>query len=154
MSATFEDVLARTGRLVYTGTGASMLPMLRPRRDLLIIEPPRGPLRRYDVPLYRRATGKYILHRVVKVRPDGYVLCGDNQWRREYGVTDAQVIGVLTAFVRDGREVRVTDGRYRLYVRVWCGLYWLRAPVLLALSLPGRLKRRISPAPSGPSDNK
>ena len=118
MSASFEEVLARDGKLIYTGVGTSMLPMLRQRRDLLIIERPGRTLRKYDVPLYRRDSGKYVLHRVLKVRRDGYVLCGDNQWRREYGITDRQIIGVLTAFVRDGKEIPVTDRRYRLYVHL------------------------------------
>ena len=143
MSVRFEDVLARDGKLIYTGVGTSMLPMLRQRRDLLIIRPAAGPLRKYDVPLYRRDTGKYILHRIVKVRPDGYVLCGDHQWRREYGITDRHIVGVLTAFVRDGREISVTDRRYRLYAHVWCDLFWLRAGALWCLALPGRVKRKL-----------
>lgn len=143
MSGSFEDILARDGRLVYTCVGTSMLPMLRQRRDLLLIGRPRGPLKKYDVPLYKRDTGKYILHRVVQVRPEGYVLCGDNQWRRERGVTDRQIIGVLTAFVRDGREISVTDRRYRLYVHAWCDLFWLRAAVLWCRALPGRVRRKL-----------
>ncbi len=143
MSVPFEDVLARDGKLVYTGVGASMLPMLRQRRDLLIIQRPRGPLQKYDVPLYKRDSGKYVLHRVLQVREDGYVLCGDNQWRREYGVTDRQIIGVLTAFVRDGKEISVADPRYRLYVHLWCDLFWLRAVVLWCLALPSRIQRKL-----------
>ena len=143
MSVRFEDVLARDGKLIYTGTGYSMLPLLRPKRDLIIIQRPSGRLRRYDVALYKRGPGEYILHRVMKVRPDGYVLCGDHQWRREYGVTDRQIIGVLTAFVRDGKEISVTDRRYRLYVRLWCGLFWLRAAILWCLALPGRVGRKL-----------
>ena len=154
MSVRFEDVLARDGRLVYTSVGTSMLPMLRPKRDILIIERPKGPLQRYDVPLYRRDSGKTILHRIVKVRPEGYVLCGDNQRRREPGVTDRQIIGVLTAFVRDGREIRVTDRGYRLYVRVWCGLFWLRAGALWSRDMAGRAKRKLRRVLSGPSENK
>lgn len=143
MSVRFEDVLARDGKLVYTGVGMSMLPMLRPRRDLIILERPRSPLQKYDVPLYKRDSGQYVLHRVLKVRADGYVLCGDNQWQREYGITDRQIIGVLTAFVRDGQEIPVTDPRYRVYVHLWCDLFWLRAAVLWCLALPGRIQRKL-----------
>lgn len=142
MTVRFEDALARGGRLVYTCVGTSMLPMLRQKRDLLIIEKKEGRLKKYDVPLYRRASGQYVLHRIVKVCADSYVLCGDHQWRREYGVTDGQIIGVLTAFVRDGREISVTDKGYRLYVRLWCGLFPLRAALVWCAAIPGRLKRR------------
>ena len=143
MSAHFEDILAGDGKLIYTGVGTSMLPLLRPKRDLIIIERAASRLKKYDVPLYKRDSGKYVLHRIVKIRPDGYVLCGDNQWRREYGVTDRQIIGMLTGFVRDGREISVTDQRYRLYVHVWCDLFWLRAGLLWCLALPGRVGRRL-----------
>ena len=142
MTVRFEDAIARDGRLVYTCIGTSMLPMLRQRRDLLIIEKKEGRLKKYDVALYRRDSGQYVLHRIVKVCSDSYVLCGDNRWRREHGVLDEQIIGVLTAFVRDGREISVTDKRYRLYVCLWCGLFWLRAAVLWCVAMPGRLKRR------------
>ncbi len=143
MSASFEEVLARDGKLVYTGAGTSMLPMLRSKRDLIIVERPSGRLKRYDVTLYKRNSGQYVLHRVLKVRKDGYVLCGDNQWRREYGVTDRQIVGVLTAFVRDGKEIPVTDPHYRLYVHLWCDLFWLRAAILWCLALPGRIRKKL-----------
>lgn len=143
MSVRFEDVLARDGKLIYTGVGNSMLPMLRPRRDVIVIRRPAGRLKRYDVALYKRDTGRYILHRVLRVKSDSYVLCGDNQWQREPGVRDEQVIGVLTAFVRDGREIPVTDRRYRLYVHVWCDLFWLRAAGLWGRALPGRIRNKM-----------
>ncbi len=154
MNTRFEDVLAREGRLIYTNVGGSMLPMLRPKRDLLVIERPNGKLRRYDVPLYKRDSGKYILHRVLKVRKDGYVLCGDNQWWREYGVTDRQIVGVLTAFVRDGKEIPVADRWYWLYVHLWCDLFWLRAAILWCRALPGRVRRKLrGPGGDAPRNN-
>lgn len=142
MSQSFEEALARNGRLVYTCRGTSMLPMLRERRDLLVIERPDGRLARYSVALYRRDSGEYVCHRVLKVRKGDYVLCGDNQRRREYGITDRHVIGVLTAFVRDGKETRVTDRRYRLYVHLWCDFFWMRAAALCCAELADELKRK------------
>lgn len=140
MNAHFEDVLARDGRLVYTTMGVSMLPMLREKRDLVVVERPSGRLNKYDVALYRAEGGKCILHRVIRVEPDGYVLRGDHNRASERGVREAQIIGVLTAFVRDGREIAVTDGHYRLYVRLWCALYLPR----MALRAPRALARQIS----------
>ena len=125
--SSFEEVLEKEGRLIYSNVGGSMLPLIREGRDLVIIEPPRGRLKKYDVPFYRRDSGQYVLHRVLEVRENDYVLCGDNRIHRETGVTDRHVLGVLTAVVRDGKELPVTDWRYRLYVHLWCGLYPLRA---------------------------
>ena len=106
--STFEEILTRDGRLVYTNIGDSMWPLIREGRDLLVIERPTGRLGRYDVPLYRRDNGKYVLHRILKVRDNDYVLCGDNRWHRETGITDRHILGVLTAVIRDGKELSIT----------------------------------------------
>ena len=38
MKMTFEEVLEREGRLVYTNVGISMLPLLRQGKDLFVVE--------------------------------------------------------------------------------------------------------------------
>ena len=50
--STFEEELERTGRLVYTNLGNSMMPLIRQQKDLVIIKQAKEPLKRYDVPLY------------------------------------------------------------------------------------------------------
>lgn len=142
MNRTFEEELAEHGRLVYTNVGDSMMPMLRERRDLLIIERPQGRLRKYDVPLYKRDNGQYVLHRILKVRKGDYVLCGDNRYGREYGITDRHIIGVLTGFVRDGKTYSVTGRGYKLYVHLWCDLFYIRAAVLRARAVLRRIRKK------------
>ena len=71
-----------------------------------------------DVVLYRRRD-QYVLHRVVQVREKDYVILGDNCVVREYGITDEDIIGVMTGFVRSGKEVGVSDPGYRLYSSFW-----------------------------------
>ncbi len=139
---TFEEEIVRTGRLVFTNVGDSMYPLIRQDRDLLIIEKPRGRLKKYDVPLYKRDSGKYVLHRVLKVRAQDYVICGDNRYVKEYGITDRHIIGVLTAVVRNGREVSVTDWKYRLYAHLWCDFFPVRALIFKIRSILRRLKRK------------
>ena len=141
--SSFEEILARDGRLVYTNVGDSMLPLIRQGRDLLVIRRPEGRLKKYDIPLYKRDSGQYVLHRVLKVRPADYVICGDNRWSREYGITDRHVIGVLTAIIRDGKEIPMTDWRLKLYAHLWCDLFPFRAGILRCLSFMKRLRRRI-----------
>lgn len=139
--SSFEELLAKEGRLIYSSVGDSMLPLIREGRDLLVVEPPRGRLKRLDIPLYRRDSGQYVLHRVLRVRKNDYVLCGDNRWSRETGVTDRQILGVLKAILRDGRELPMTDWCFRLYAHLWCDLFPLRALALKALYV---LKRKKS----------
>jgi hypothetical protein len=70
------------------------------------------------------------MHRILKVREHDYILCGDNRWQRETGVQDDWILGVLTAVIRDGKEIPVTDWRYRLYVHLWCDLFYIRGGIL------------------------
>ena len=139
----FEDVIERDGRLVYTNVGDSMRPLIRQDRDILIIEKYEGRLKKYDVPLYKRDSGQYVLHRVLKVRENDYVICGDNRYYKEYGITDRHIIGVLTAVVRNGKEVPITDWRYRIYVHLWCDFFPIRALLLKAKHFPKWLKRKL-----------
>ena len=137
MSASFEEILARDGVLVYKTSGVSMKPMLRQNRDLVTVRTPSSRLKRFDVALYRRG-GDYVLHRVIKVRDGSYLIRGDNTFTLE-SVRDDAVIGVLTDFVRGGKEHSVTERGYRAYVVIWNGIYPFR-------SLFARLRRLASRA--------
>lgn len=142
--STFEEELRQNGYLFYRNVGDSMLPLIRQGRDIMLIERrPDGRLKKYEVPLYRRDSGQYVLHRILQVRKDDYVLCGDNRWQRETGITDRHIIGVLTAVIRDGKKLPVTDKRYRAYVHLWCDLFPVRAAILWCRDLPGRVKRKL-----------
>ena len=128
--STFEEEIERTGKFVYTNVGDSMMPLIKQGRDLLMIEKPHGRLKKYDIPLYKRDSGQYVLHRILKVREQDYIICGDNRYCKEYGITDRHIIGVLTSVVRDGKELDFGSFGYRLYVFLWCGLFPVRAFIL------------------------
>ena len=98
-----EFQLDRGGRAALTVTGNSMVPMLRHRRDSVVLtRPPEGGPRRGDIILYRRDSGQYVLHRVVEARgEDSLVCCGDHDWRRE-AVSPGQVLAVVESCAADG----------------------------------------------------
>ncbi len=142
--STYEQELEQKGKLIYTNVGDSMLPLIRQRRDLVIIEKrPEGRCKKYDVVFYRRPDGKHVLHRIVKVRKHDYVICGDNRRVREFGVPDEWIIGVLTGVVRDGKQINVTDRKYRLYAHLWCDFFWIRAAVILCRNAMGVIVKRF-----------
>lgn len=136
----YEEYLDRNGSLTYTNVGVSMLPLLRQGRDLFIVQK-KGPRRCGvgDVVLYRRPPEHYVLHRIVEVRDADYVLLGDNCIGRESGVTDKDILAVMTGFVRDGREHSVTEPGYRFYTWLW--LHTASPRILLKKCL-SRLRRR------------
>ncbi len=141
-NTTLEEELRRTGYLVYSTQGTSMEPMLRQRRDLVHLRLPQRKLKKYDVALYRRESGQYVLHRVVGEDDRGYVFCGDNCRKKEYGIREDMVIGVLTEFVRKGKTVSVENTGYRVYTRLWHMLYPLRALLLGIKAWLSNLLRR------------
>ena len=103
----------------FSPRGTSMLPMLRQGRDTLILSPlPEGSLKKFDLPLYQRKDGQYVVHRIVKVG-ESYTCIGDNQFRLESGLAHEQMIALVTGFTRDGREHSVEELTYRLYCRFW-----------------------------------
>lgn len=133
-----ENVLETQGVFVSTTVGVSMYPMLRNRRDTIVIRPCQGRLKKYDIPLYKRGPS-YVLHRIIKVQPDSYTICGDNCIQKEYGITDEQIIGVLTEFYRDHKRISMDSWGYQTYVRIWCSLYPCRRGYYWIRSKAGRL---------------
>lgn len=120
-----EEVLENEGVYISTTVGMSMYPMLRNRRDTIIIRPCNRKLKKYEIALYKRGE-KYILHRVVKVLPDSYVICGDNCRWKEYGIQEDQITGVLWEFYRDGKKVKLNGIIYQIYARIWVAMFPFR----------------------------
>lgn len=139
-NSTFEDEIKRTGRIIYTNVGDSMMPLIKQGRDVLVISAVNGRLKRYNIPLYKRDSGQYVLHRILKVRKNDYVICGDNRCNKEYGITDRHIIGVLSGIIRDGREIPVTDIKCRIYAHLWCDLFPVR---VLIIRIRQIFKRRL-----------
>ena len=122
---TIEAELAAHGVYASNTRGYSMMPLLKHHRDVVVILPPEGELKKYDVALYPMGESDYILHRVIAVRDDCYVIRGDNTYVREYVPKD-KVIGVLSEYTRAGKHHTCQDFSFRLYSRLWCAIYPLR----------------------------
>lgn len=120
-----EDVISKQGVYVCTTSGVSMYPMLRDRTDTVVVSPCFGRLKKYDVPLYKRGDS-YVLHRIIKVLPDSYIVRGDNCAYSERGITDEEIIGVLTGFYRGNKNINMNGWGYRSYIRLCCLSYPLR----------------------------
>lgn len=138
-----EKELLEHGSFVYTAKGISMLPLLRERRDLIIISRRSDArLKKYDTVLFRRDNGDYVLHRIIKVQENGYIICGDNLEQME-PVREEQVLGVLTEIVRDGKKIQVTDASYLFYVHFWWDAYPVRFLYRRTRYILGKAKKRL-----------
>lgn len=112
-----ESYIERDGIYVTQTVGISMLPFIRQGHSTVLIVPKQGRLKKYDVALFHRRTGEYVLHRVVKVRKDDYVFCGDNQKAWEYGITDDLIVGVMKELYNDGVLVDTKTEEYNKKVK-------------------------------------
>ena len=113
-----RETLTAGKSVEFSPRGTSMLPMLRQGMDRVVLSPLPERLQKYDLPLYQRENGQYVLHRIVKVGKT--ITCmGDNQIDPEEGLQESQMIGLVTAFYRGNKKISVTDWRYWLYCRIW-----------------------------------
>lgn len=163
-----EEALSLCGEYVTQVRGVSMYPMLRYRRDPVLIHPVEGELKRYDVAVYNRGDA-YVIHRILEVRPDCYVFRGDNCIGKEI-IPKSLVVGVVVGFWRVprasraaangspdasgysscGRYVSVGNRIYRIYSRIWVALNpanvrmvgFLRTVIRICLSPRGRRRSR------------
>lgn len=115
-----KTVLESGGEFRFYPKGRSMLPLIRQGLDSISLVAVDGPLKKYDIPLYVRSNGQFVLHRVVGVDSDGYIMCGDNQLSLEHGILSNQIRARVCAIFRQNRRIDVTNPMYVLYCKIWC----------------------------------
>ncbi len=130
-----RENLAAGGTVRFSSRGTSMSPMLRNGKDFVELSAPPKKLKKYDLPLYQRDTGEYVMHRIVKTGQT-YTCVGDNQFAYETGIRPDQIIAVVTAFTRKGKRYSAKAFSYWLYCRLW---HFTRPLRKLRAKLRGRL---------------
>ncbi len=134
-----RERLSAGREVTFSPRGVSMLPLLREGRDTVTLASPPEKLKKYDIPLYQRKNGQYVLHRVVRVG-ETYTCVGDNQFSLEKGISHEQVIAVCVSFTRKGKVVRVNDPLYRFYSIFW---HYSRFPRRAILAILRRLSHLL-----------
>lgn len=138
-----KEKINEGGKAKFTPKGNSMLPMLRNNLDTVTLAKPVFPLKKYEIPLYIRKNGQYVLHRVVGMQGDTYVMRGDNQFYNECGIEDEQIIGVVTSFTRKGKDYSCNSLSYRIYCKLWVESARFRIYYRRVRRFAGKVKRKI-----------
>lgn len=113
------EMLNSGGTVNFNPRGTSMLPTLHNDGDRVVLKKFKT-LKKYDLPLYLRDDGQFVLHRVHKVNSDGtYSMCGDNQWHLEKGIRPDQIIGTVVSIQRGNKVIKTSNLLYRCYVVLW-----------------------------------
>lgn len=135
----FKEYLALGRSVRFSPKGESMLPLLKEGRDTVTLSPIMSDLKKYDVVLYQRDNGQYVLHRILKAS-EAYTCIGDNQINKETGLRRDQMIAIMTSFTRGNKSYTVNNLLYKIYCRVWTGTIFPRRVIR---SLKYRLSKVI-----------
>lgn len=116
---TIKEVLAKDGVFRIYPKGTSMLPLIRQKKDSVVLTAPKFPLSKGDIIFYQRKNGQFVLHRIVKKSVDSYVCCGDNQVQLEPGIDESMIIAVVEAVYREDKRIEKGNVLYKLYLFIW-----------------------------------
>lgn len=113
-------------------SGSSMSPFLCHGRDSVYFKAPDRGLRAGDMVFYRRPGGQYVLHRICRVRKDGFYILGDAQTVIEGPVAREQIFALVTGVRRDGKDLAPGDFWWDFFEKVWIRVIPLR-PALVGI---------------------
>lgn len=136
-----QEILDRDGVWISTTAGTSMWPMLRDRRDTIVVRPVEGRLHPYDVALYRRGES-YILHRVIRATAGSYYIIGDNCMVYEE-VPESDILGRLDEFWRGERHYNPRSNTWLLYAYIWHDLLPIRKGIRRIHGAVKRIAQKI-----------
>ena len=107
-------------------SGSSMSPFLIHHRDTIYFKKPDREMKVGDMVFYRRGNGKYIMHRIRRIRPEGFYMIGDAQWEIEGPLQREQIFGLITAVERKGKLIQPGDFWWEFFAKVWLRIIPLR----------------------------
>ena len=140
--STVEEQIRSSGVYASTTRGTSMHPLFKTNRDVVILKRYESEPKKYDVVLYKARDGKYLLHRIVRVCDNEFIIRGDNTYVREH-IAKERILAVLTDYNRKGKKHSVNELGFRIYSRIWNFIYPVRLVFHKLLSLARAIYRRI-----------
>lgn len=109
-----------TGKAVnLTIAGWSMSPLLFPGRDSFILARTKKKLKRGDIVLYRRDSGKYIVHRIYKIKQGNFFMIGDGETKVEGPLRRDQILALAIGVYRKGRYLGFNTIRWKAFSQIW-----------------------------------
>lgn len=111
-------------------SGSSMAPFLVHERDSILFSKPDRELRRGDMVFYQRDNGQYVMHRILKVKPEGLYIIGDAQTEVERPVKPEQVFALVTKVNRKGKWIGPGNFWWWFFSTVWLRLFPIRRLIL------------------------
>lgn len=129
LAALVEELTQKNSSVWIQVTGNSMYPFLHDGQRILLGKP-AGPMRIGDIPLVRKPTGEYVLHRVTRKRHGLFYITGDVQTRAEGPFEMKNVVSVVHAAAFGKRNCDTSGAVWRCLSWLWILLLPLRKPLL------------------------
>ena len=111
-------------------TGNSMAPFLIHKRDTICFKKPENPFKVGDMVFYQRTNGKFVMHRVYKVKLDELYTIGDAQRMVEGPIKKSQVFAVVTKVKRNGKWLTPGSFWWEFFACFWIRIVPLRHIIL------------------------
>lgn len=92
------------GQFILIPKGNSMLPTIEPLKDKIVLTFTEEP-KKNDIVLYRRKSGAFVAHRIIKIKNGNYTMCGDNQVYREKGIEKDCIIALINEIRKENGEI-------------------------------------------------
>lgn len=136
------EELEKHGSYFSVPHGISMKPMIYDLQGIVELHTLEGEAKRLDVVMYENKRGAGVIHRVLRVKDDHYVINGDNNYFLEY-VPKSEVRAIAVRFFRKGKWYDCDSRGYRLYAHIWADIYFIRMPVFFVRDKIKKLFRRV-----------
>lgn len=124
--AALKEMVEQGMEVSLTIFGTSMEPFLIDKRDKIYFRKPEGSIKKGDMVFYRRESGAYVMHRVIKVKKNYYYLAGDHQTFLEGPIGAHQIFAKVVSVERAGVWLTEDDRLWKFYAGWWCRLFWVR----------------------------
>lgn len=132
-------LMEEAGTVPLVISGYSMTPFLAHGRDTVYLSRVERPLKKGDMVLFRRDSGGYILHRILKAENGTYTMVGDAQTWLEPGIRQDQILALVTAVRRKDKLLKPGSFWWVFFEKIWIRLIPLRPRIL---RLYGKLFRK------------
>lgn len=107
-------------------TGSSMTPFLFHEKDTIYFGKPNRPLKQGDMVFFQREDGRFVMHRIWKIKNDGYYIVGDAQTEIEGPVKEEQIFALITKVHRRGKWIGPGNFWWEFFEHVWIRVIPLR----------------------------
>lgn len=137
------EQLEQGRRVQFTVSGSSMMPWIVSNRDSVeLTAVDDSELKAGDIVLFCPFKDKYVLHRIIKARPCGFLTAGDGNLYPDGWTPRGSVIAKAVCIYRKGKKIDCGSRRWKLIFRIWMLGLPVRKYLLAFVGYLARLKRK------------